>query len=48
LRQSKDLLQVELDLGGREKEEIREYARRRRIANIAWVNESGSPTVETL
>ncbi|MGA9380393.1 MAG: ATP phosphoribosyltransferase regulatory subunit [Phormidium sp.] len=48
LRQSKDLVQVELDLGGRDAEEIREYARRRRIPKIAWVEDSGSPTVETL
>lgn len=48
LRQSKDLVRVELDLGGRSPEEIREYARRRRIPKIAWVKESGSPTLETL
>lgn len=48
LRQSKDLVKVELDLGGRTPEEIREYARRRRIPKIAWVEESGSPTLETL
>lgn len=48
LRQSKDLVRVELDLGGRDAEEIREYARRRRIPKIAWVKESGSPTLETL
>lgn len=48
LRQSKDLVKVELDLGGRSPEEIREYARRRRIPKIAWVKESGSPNLETL
>ena len=48
LRQSKDLVQVELDLGGRDLEQIREYARRRCIPKIAWVKESGSPTLETL
>lgn len=48
LRQSKDLVQVELDLGGRDSEKIREYARHRRISQIAWVKESGPPTLETL
>ncbi|MFB2935957.1 ATP phosphoribosyltransferase regulatory subunit [Aerosakkonemataceae cyanobacterium BLCC-F154] len=48
LRQSKDLVQVELDLGGRNPEQIREYARYRRISQIAWVKESGSPAIETL
>ncbi|MFB2839796.1 ATP phosphoribosyltransferase regulatory subunit [Floridanema evergladense] len=48
LRQSKELVKVELDLGGRNPEEIREYARHRRIPKIAWVNESGSPTLETI
>lgn len=48
LRQSKDIARVELDLGGREPEEIREYARLHHISKIAWVKESGSPTIETL
>ncbi|MFB2876976.1 ATP phosphoribosyltransferase regulatory subunit [Floridanema aerugineum] len=48
LRSSTQLVRVELDLGGRNPEEIREYARRRRIPKIAWVKESGSPTLETL
>jgi ATP phosphoribosyltransferase regulatory subunit len=48
LRQSPELVRVELDLGGREVEEIREYARHRCIPKIAWVKDSGSPTVETL
>jgi len=48
LRQSKDLVQIELDLGGRSPEEIREYAHRRRIPKIAWVKDSGSPRLETL
>ncbi|MBE9227425.1 ATP phosphoribosyltransferase regulatory subunit [Phormidium sp. LEGE 05292] len=48
LRQSKNLVKVELDLGGRSPEEIREYARLRCIPKIAWVKESGSPTLETL
>jgi len=48
LRQSVNLVQVELDLGGRSSEEIRQYARLRRIEKIAWVKEEGSPTIETL
>lgn len=48
LRKSVDLVRVEIDLGGRDPDAIREYARRRRIRQIAWVNGEGSPTIETL
>lgn len=48
LRKSVDLVRVEIDLGGRDPDAIREYARRRRIQQIAWVNGEGSPTIETL
>lgn len=48
LRELANLVRVEIDLGGRDPDEIREYARRRRIRQIAWVKPDGSPTVETL
>jgi ATP phosphoribosyltransferase regulatory subunit len=48
LRDSADLLQVEVDLGGQEPDAIRNYARRRQIANIAWVKAEGSPEIEAL
>jgi len=48
LRNIPELVRVELDLGGREAAEIREYACRRRIKNIAWVKEEGALEVETL
>jgi ATP phosphoribosyltransferase regulatory subunit len=48
LRDSKHLVRVEMDLGERSPADIREYARRRRITYIAWVNADGTPTIETL
>ena len=49
LRESTHLVRVEIDLEGRETEEAaREYARDRRIAQIAWVNAEGFPTIETV
>ncbi|MEG3876349.1 ATP phosphoribosyltransferase regulatory subunit [Microcoleus sp. herbarium7] len=49
LRESSDLIRVEIDLENREtEEEAREYARDRRIAQIAWVNAEGLPTIETV
>ncbi|MGL5060717.1 MAG: ATP phosphoribosyltransferase regulatory subunit [Microcoleus sp.] len=49
LRDSTNLVRVEIDLGVRENpEEAREYARDRRIAQIAWVNVEGFPTIETV
>lgn len=49
LRQSNDLVRVELELGQRDNsDEIRDYARRRRIHQIAWINATGNPTVETI
>ncbi len=41
------LTRVELDLAPRAAEAVREYARRRRISQIAWVGAQGSPTVES-
>ncbi len=47
LRESSPLMRVEIDLESRETEEAaRDYARDRRIAQIAWVNAEGSPTIE--
>lgn len=48
LRDSAHLVRVEMDLGGREPDQIREYARRRRIARIAWVKAEGAPEIEPL
>jgi len=49
LRESSDLVRVEMDLESRESlEGVREYARDRRIAQIAWVNAEGLPTIETV
>ena len=49
LRESTHLVRVEIDLESRETEEaVREYARDRRIAQIAWVNAEGLPTIETV
>jgi len=46
LRNSIHLVRVEMDLGGREPAEIREYACRRHIHQIAWVKTIGSPIIE--
>ena len=49
LRESTHLVRVEIDLESRQTEEAaREYARDRRIAQIAWVNAEGLPTIETV
>jgi len=48
LRTSTHLVQVEMDLGGRDKEEIRGYARSRRIGQIAWIKPDGVPAIESL
>ncbi len=48
LRDSKHLVRVEMDLGGRSPAEIREYARHRRITYIAWIKVDGTPAIETL
>lgn len=46
LRNSIHLVRVEMDLGGRDPLEIREYARHRRIQQIAWIKTTGSPIIE--
>lgn len=43
LRTSTHLVRVEIDLGGRDTQTIRQYARDRSIAQIAWVKADGSP-----
>jgi ATP phosphoribosyltransferase regulatory subunit len=48
LRHSEHLVRVEIDLGGRSPEEIREYARTCRIKRLAWVQVDGSPIIESL
>jgi ATP phosphoribosyltransferase regulatory subunit len=49
LRESTHLVRVEINLGGCDTvEATREYARRRRISQIAWVSTDGPPQVETL
>ncbi|MBE9232197.1 ATP phosphoribosyltransferase regulatory subunit [Cuspidothrix issatschenkoi LEGE 03284] len=46
LRGSSHLVRVEIDLGGRDAEEIRQYASDRSITQIAWIKADGSPTIE--
>ena len=48
LRNSPHLVRVEIDLGGRAPDAIREYARRRRIHQIAWIKAEGLPNIEPL
>jgi ATP phosphoribosyltransferase regulatory subunit len=47
LRDSTDLVRVEIDLGGRDADAIRQYARDRTIAQIAWIKADGSPKIES-
>ncbi|MDM3849748.1 MAG: ATP phosphoribosyltransferase regulatory subunit [Aphanizomenon gracile PMC627.10] len=46
LRNSTDLVRVEIDLGGRDIEAIRQYASDRSITQIAWIKADGSHTIE--
>ena len=48
LRESAHLVRVEMDLGERTPTAIREYARRRRITYLAWIQADGTPMIETL
>ncbi|MEH2264375.1 ATP phosphoribosyltransferase regulatory subunit [Nostoc sp.] len=48
LRDSTHLVRVEIDLGGRDTDAIRQYARDRSIAQIAWIKADGSPKIESL
>lgn len=46
LRDSSDLVRVEMDLSGHDHDQIREYARGRRIPQIAWIESDGSAAIE--
>lgn len=48
LRKSANLVRVELELGGRDQDEIKAYASSCRIRNLAWVNSQGIPKIEYL
>ncbi|MBD1861758.1 MULTISPECIES: ATP phosphoribosyltransferase regulatory subunit [Trichocoleus] len=49
LRESAELVRVEVDLGDRHSPEaVREYARDRRIAQVVWIKVDGSAEVESL
>jgi len=48
LRDSTHLVIVEMELGGRDAQTIRQYARDRGIAQIAWIKADGSPTIESI
>lgn len=48
LRNSLHLVRVEMDLGDREPDAIRAYARGRRIQQIAWIKAEGLPVIESL
>ena len=48
LRDSNHLVRVEMDLGGRDTDEIRQYARERDIAQIAWIKADGATMIESL
>ncbi|MEH2072672.1 MAG: ATP phosphoribosyltransferase regulatory subunit [Nostoc sp.] len=48
LRDSTDLVRVEMDLLRRNADAIRQYARDRGIAQIAWIKADGSPKIESL
>lgn len=46
LRSSTHLVRVEMDLAGREPDAIRDYARNRRIQQIAWIKAEDLPQIE--
>lgn len=48
LRNSHHKVQVEMELEGRDSDTIREYARNRRIGQIAWIKTGGVPIIESL
>lgn len=48
LRDSQHLVRVEMDLGGRDVELIRQSAKDRGVAQIAWISADGSPQIEPL
>jgi len=48
LRDSQHLVRVEIDLGGRDVAGIHQYARERKITQIAWIGTDGTPSIESL
>lgn len=48
LRDSADLIRVEMELGGKDPQGVREYARERSIAQIVWIKSDGTGTIETV
>ena len=48
LRSATELVRVEIDLGERDAEAIREYVRDRQIAQIVWIKADGSPRIESM
>ena len=48
LRNSQSGIRVEIDLGGRSPEKIRNYAKTCRIANLAWIKADGSAITESI
>ena len=46
LRHSPNLVRVEIDLGGRDIDAIRQYASDRSITQIAWIKSDGTHTIE--
>ncbi|MBD2608608.1 ATP phosphoribosyltransferase regulatory subunit [Scytonema hofmannii FACHB-248] len=46
LRSAIELVRVEIDLGERDPQAIREYVRDRQIAQIVWIQADGSPKIE--
>ncbi|MDJ0617121.1 MAG: ATP phosphoribosyltransferase regulatory subunit [Calothrix sp. MO_192.B10] len=48
LRDPSHLVRVEIDLGGRSTEEIKQYASDRGIIQIAWITANGSPVIESV
>ena len=48
LRESTHLVRVEMELGGKDSQAIKEYASDRGIAQIAWIKADGSKTIESV
>ncbi|MEO0407034.1 MAG: ATP phosphoribosyltransferase regulatory subunit [Cyanobacteria bacterium P01_A01_bin.135] len=49
IRESASLVRVEVDLSDRiSLDDARQYARQRRIEQLAWIDEAGNPTIERL
>lgn len=48
LRNSENVVRVELDLQSRKREQIIEYAQQENIIHLAWISADGSPTIEVI